>query len=110
MKYLRAGYAQNNSMKPYNVTPLNWYQLAEPIHTEESSMQCYQYLAAVTAVANALEAFPEVRHKLPLSAIADWMAENDIDPEDLVFATASEVRTKIAILIQQNQPHIQIAA
>jgi hypothetical protein len=73
-------------------------------------MQCYQYLAAVTAVANALEAFPEIRHKLPLNSIADWMAENDIDPEDLVFASASEVRTKIAILIQQNQPQTQIAA
>ena len=73
-------------------------------------MQCYQYLAAVTAVANALEAFPEIRHKLPLNAISAWMAENDIDPEDLVFASASEVRTKIAILIQQNQPQIQIAA
>jgi len=73
-------------------------------------MQCYQYLAAVTAVANALEAFPEIRHKLPLSAIADWMAENDIEPEYLVFATASEVRTRIATLIQQNQPNIRIAA
>ncbi|MDH3629707.1 MAG: hypothetical protein OER98_01195 [Gammaproteobacteria bacterium] len=73
-------------------------------------MQCYQYLAAVTVVANAFEAFPEIRHKLPLNAIADWMAENNIDPEDLVFASASEVRTKIAILIQQNQPHIRIAA
>lgn len=97
-------------MKPYNVAPLNWYQLAGPIHTEESDMQCYQYLAAVTAVANALEAFPEIKHKLPLSAVADWMAENDIEPEDLVFATASEVRTKTAILIQHNQPHIRIAA
>ncbi len=73
-------------------------------------MQCNQYLAAVTAVANALEAFPEIRHKLPLGAIADWMTENDIEPEDLVFATASEVRTRIEILIQQNQPHIRIAA
>ena len=73
-------------------------------------MQCYQYLAAVTAVANALEAFPEIRRKLPLSAIANWMAENDIESEDLVFATASEVRTRIASLIQQNQPHTRIAA
>ena len=73
-------------------------------------MQCYQYLAAATAVANALEAFPEIRHKLPLSAIANWMAENEIEPEDLVFASASEVRTRIAALIQQNQPHIRIAA
>ena len=97
-------------MKPYNVAPLNWDQLRGPIHTEESDMQCYQYLAAVTAVADALEAFPEIRHKLPLSAIANWMAENDIEPEDLVFATASEVRTRIAILIQQNQPHTRIAA
>lgn len=73
-------------------------------------MQCYQYLAAATAVANALDAFPEIRHKLPLNAIADWMAENDIDPEDLVFASASEVRAKIATLIQLNQPQIRIAA
>ena len=73
-------------------------------------MQCYQYLAAVTAVATALEAFPENRHKLPLSAIADWMAENDIESEDLAFATASEVHAKIEILIKQNQPHIRIAA
>jgi len=73
-------------------------------------MQCYQYLAAVTAIANALEAFPEISHKLPLSAIANWMAENNIEPEDLIFATASEVHTKIAILIQQNQPRIRIAA
>ena len=97
-------------MKPYNVAPLNWYQLEGPIHTEDSDMQCYQYLAAVTAVANALEAFPEIRHKLPLNAIAGWMAESDIEPEDLIFSSASEVRTKIAILIQQNQPNIRIAA
>ena len=97
-------------MTPYNIAPLNWYQLAGPIHTEESDMQCYQYLAAATAVANALEAFPEIRHKLPLSAIANWMAENEIEPEDLVFASASEVRTRIAALIQQNQPHNRIAA
>ncbi len=73
-------------------------------------MQCYQYFAAVTAVANALEVFPGTRHKLPLSAIADWMAENDIEPEDLAFATVSEVRTKIEILIKQNLPHIRNAA
>ena len=72
-------------------------------------MQCYQYLAAVTTVANALEAFPETRHKLPLSVVVDWMAENDIDPEDLVFASASEVRARTAIQIQQNRP-LRIAA
>lgn len=110
MKYLRAGSALNNIRKPYNVAPLNWYQLEGPIHTEESDMQCYQYLATVTAVANALEAFPEIRHKLPLGAIANWMEENDIEPEDLIFASADEVRTKIEILLQQNQPHIRIAA
>ena len=73
-------------------------------------MQCYQYLAAVTAIENALEAFPEIRHKLPLNAIADWMDENDMEPEDLVFTTAREVRAKIEILIQQNQPQVRIAA
>ena len=73
-------------------------------------MQCYQYIATVTAVANAVEAFPETRHKLPLNVIADWMAENNIEPEDLAFLTASELRTKIEILIKQNQPHTQKAA
>ena len=73
-------------------------------------MQCYQYLAAINAVANALEGFPETRQKLPLSVIADWMAENDIEPEDLAFLTAGEVRGKIEILIRQNQPHIREAA
>jgi len=73
-------------------------------------MQCYKYLAAVIAVANILEAFPETRRKLPLSAIADWMAENDIEPEDLAIETASKVRSKIEILIKQNQPYIRKAA
>ncbi|MCP4877599.1 MAG: hypothetical protein GY896_19240 [Gammaproteobacteria bacterium] len=73
-------------------------------------MQCYQYLAAVTAVANALEAFPEIRAKLPLNAIADWMDENDIESEDLVFTATSEARARIEVLIQQNQPHILRAA
>ena len=62
VKYLRPGSALNNIMKPYNVAPLNWNQFAGPIHKEESDMQCYQYLAAVTAVANELEAFPEIKH------------------------------------------------
>jgi len=73
-------------------------------------MQCYQYLAAVVAVANILQAFPETRRKFPLNAIADWMAENGIEPEDLAIETASEGRTRIEILIKQNQPHIRKAA
>ncbi|MDH3761228.1 MAG: hypothetical protein OEU50_09610 [Gammaproteobacteria bacterium] len=97
-------------MKPYNVAPLDWNHLSGPIYKEESDMQCYKYLAAVIAVANILEAFPETRRKLPLSAIADWMAENDIEPEDLAIETASKVRSKIEILIKQNQPYIRKAA
>ena len=97
-------------MKPYNVAPLDWNQLSDPIHKEESDMQCYQYLAAVNAVANALEAFPETRRKLPLSVIAEWMADNDIEPEDLVFVTAGDVRSRIEIWIRKNQPHIRKAA
>ena len=73
-------------------------------------MQCCHYLAAVTAVENVLDAFLETRRKFSRGAIADWIAENDIESEDLAFVTTSEVRTRIEILIQQYQPHFRKAA
>jgi hypothetical protein len=58
---------------------------------EEYDMQCYQYLAAITAVANTIESVPGIPHKLPLSVIAEWMANNDIEAEDVLFATAEQI-------------------
>jgi hypothetical protein len=39
-------------------------------------MQCYQYLAAITAVSNTIDNLPGTRHKMPHSVIANWMEEN----------------------------------
>ena len=73
-------------------------------------MQCYRYLAATIAVANTLERIPGIHHRLPHSVIADWMAENDIQADDILFASSIAITTRIEGLIQQNQPRIQQAA
>ena len=73
-------------------------------------MHCYQYLAATIAVANVIESIPGIHHRLPLSLIADWMAENDIEAEDVLFATPGAIETRIEDLVQRNQPRIQQAA
>jgi len=73
-------------------------------------MQCYQYLAATTAVANALDSIPGIDHRLPHSAIADWMAVNDIEAEDLLFASREQVEAIVESLIQKSQPRLPHAA
>ena len=73
-------------------------------------MQCYEYLAAITAVAKALETLPGIDRKLPPSVIADWMAVNDIEAEDVLFAPRGELIDRIESLIRENQPRIRIAA
>ena len=73
-------------------------------------MHCYQYLAATVAVANVIERIPGIHHRLPLCLIADWMAENDIEAEDVLFATPGTIEARIENLVQQNQPRIQQAA
>jgi hypothetical protein len=73
-------------------------------------MQCYQYLAAITAVANALESIPGTHRKLPHSAIADWMDVNDIEAENLLYTSREQVVAIIEPLLQQDQPGIQHAA
>jgi hypothetical protein len=47
-------------------------------------MQCYQYLAAITAVSNTIDNLPGTRHKMPHSVIANWMEENGIEAEDIL--------------------------
>jgi len=73
-------------------------------------MQCYQTLAATTLVANTLDDLPSVQHHLPLSVVADWMAENEIEPEDVLLIAGDEVRTIVENLIHRNLPKIAHAA
>lgn len=73
-------------------------------------MQCYQYLAAITAVSNTIETLPGIQHKLPYSVIADWMAENDIEPEDVLHVSGDEVRAIVECLIVDSQPQVPHAA
>jgi hypothetical protein len=77
---------------------------------EEYDMQCYQYLAAITAVANTIESIPGIPHKLPHSVIADWMEDNDIEAQDVLFATREQIDTIVESLLRDNQPRILHAA
>jgi len=62
---------------------------ASPEHEEKQGMQCYQYLAATVAVANAVERTPGIQHRLPLSLIADWMAASSSAPGNTACPTGS---------------------
>lgn len=73
-------------------------------------MHCYQYLAAITAAANTLETLPGIPHKPPHSVIADWMEENDIEPEMLLQVSGAEVRALVEDLIEESQPQFPHAA
>lgn len=73
-------------------------------------MQCYEYFAAITAVANTIDTLPGTEHRLPYSVIADWMEENGIEPEDLLQQSGESVRAIVAQLIEQDQPRIPHAA
>ncbi len=73
-------------------------------------MQCYEYLAAVTAVANAIDSIPGERHNMPYSVIADWMAQNDIEAEDLLDVSGAEIKALVEEMIQQDHPQMPHAA
>ncbi len=73
-------------------------------------MQCYRYLAAITAVSNSIETLPGTRHKLPHCVIADWMEENGIEPDDVLLVSGGEVRAIVECLIVDSQPQIPHAA
>ncbi len=62
-------------------------------------MQCYKMFAATTLIANIFEVLPEVGRKLPHAAIAEWMAINNIEPEDVLYASPEEVKKKLVDLI-----------
>ena len=73
-------------------------------------MQCYKTFAATTVIANFLEVMPAVGRKLPHAAIAEWMAQNDIEPEDVLYATPQAVKSQLASLVEHNQPRLPNAA
>ena len=73
-------------------------------------MHCYKTFAATTLIANFLELMPEVGRRLPHAAIADWMAQNDIEPEDVLFATPEAVKAQLASLVERNRPRLPNAA
>ncbi len=73
-------------------------------------MQCYEYLAAVTAVANAIDTIPGEPRKMPYSVVADWMAQNDIEAEDLLDVSGAAVKALVEEIIQQNHPQMPHAA
>jgi len=73
-------------------------------------MHCYQYLAAVNAVATTIESCPGAGKKLPYSVVADWMEENGIEPEDILLISGDEVRAIVESVIRRDQPHLPHAA
>ena len=67
-------------------------------------MQDYRYLAAVTAISNAIDSLPRAPHKLPYGVLADWMEAQGIDAEDILLISGSEVRAVVADLIERSGP------
>ena len=73
-------------------------------------MQCYKTYAATTIVANYLEIMPEVGRKLPHATIAEWMAQNRIEPEDVLNTTPQSLKTRLTRLIDHSRPRLSNAA
>ncbi len=69
-------------------------------------MQCYQFLAATIAVARTVDSMSGTTHQLPYGVIANWMADNDIDTDELLNASSEAIETRIKPLLQTNQPHL----
>ena len=73
-------------------------------------MQCYKTYAAITIIANYLEVMPAVGRKLPHVAVADWMAQNDLEPEDVLYTTPAAIKARLASLVAGDRPHLPAAA
>ncbi len=74
------------------------------MYMEETNMQDYQYLVAITAVTDALDSLPQAPNKLPHSVVADWLEEQGIDAEDILLVSGSEVRAIVADLVERGHP------
>ena len=73
-------------------------------------MHCYKTLAAATLIANQFENMPQVGRKLPHAVVAEWMAQNDIEPEDVLYKAPDVVKTKLLSLLENSRPQISRAA
>ena len=73
-------------------------------------MQCYQTLASVVAVANAIDSIPGVPHKMPYNLIYEWMDENDIDANEILWLSPEQVREIVKDAIHRDLPLMSRAA
>ncbi|MDJ0777710.1 MAG: hypothetical protein QNJ85_07600 [Gammaproteobacteria bacterium] len=80
------------------------------IEREKTEMQCYQTIAATTMIARIFETLPAIEHRLSHAEIAEWMAQNYIEPEDVLFTSPDDVKAKLASLFEDNRTRIPRAA
>lgn len=73
-------------------------------------MHCYRYLAAVTRVADSIEALPATETRIPLGVIADWMEEQGIEADEVLAVSGEEVKAIVEHAIGGDQPHLPHAA
>ncbi len=73
-------------------------------------MQCLKTYAATLIIADYLESMPEYGRKLPYATVADWMAQNDIEPEDVLNTTPQAIKKWLKQLAPQNLPSMPNAA
>jgi hypothetical protein len=73
-------------------------------------MQCFKTYAATLIIADYLERMPECGRKLSQAAVADWMALNDIEPEDVLNTTPQAIKKWLRQLAPQKLPNLSNAA
>ena len=73
-------------------------------------MQCSKIYAATLIVTDYLESMPEYGCKLSQAAIAVWMDQNDIEPEDVLNSTPQAIKKWLRQLAPQNLPNLSNAA
>lgn len=73
-------------------------------------MQCLKTYAASVIIADYLESMPEYGRKMSYAAIADWMAQSDIEPEEVLYTTPQAIKKWLRQLAPQNLPNLSSAA
>ena len=66
-------------------------------------MHCYKTLAATTLISNIPEILPALGRNPSPAAIADWMAQNDIEAEDILCLAPNAAKAKLLGLIKRRQ-------
>ena len=73
-------------------------------------MQCFKTYAAALIIADYLASIPECGRKLPHATVADWMEQNDIEPEDVLNTTPQAIKKRLRQLAPDNLPNLPNAA